>query len=224
MGGGKGYGKQKSKGKGKGHTGCFTCGGEHLARDCPKGGGKGQERNGPYQQKTCYTCGKPGHIAAQCYKGGGKGDGWKGDSKGAGKGEGWKGDKGYGGYWKGGGYRGKGLHYCDEWGKEEEQGKGGDELWNLMYSNEEEETKGEEWQTKEKGGKANLKKKVPVGFIMTNQFEVLASDVEKSAERNQRCLSSGTESSSWRGLSLGCRPGLNEKSLQPPRKRMQRNL
>mmetsp|Transcript_49961 Transcript_49961/g.125882 ORF Transcript_49961/g.125882 Transcript_49961/m.125882 type:complete len:134 (+) Transcript_49961:96-497(+) len=32
-GGGKGFGGGKSKG-------CFNCGGDHLARDCPEGGGK----------------------------------------------------------------------------------------------------------------------------------------------------------------------------------------
>eukprot|EP00933_Yihiella_yeosuensis_P054286 TRINITY_DN5268_c0_g1_i9.p1 TRINITY_DN5268_c0_g1~~TRINITY_DN5268_c0_g1_i9.p1 ORF type:complete len:394 (+),score=101.19 TRINITY_DN5268_c0_g1_i9:120-1301(+) len=35
------------KGKGKGSKGCFNCGGDHLARDCPEGGkGKGNDRMG----------------------------------------------------------------------------------------------------------------------------------------------------------------------------------
>ena len=46
----------KSGGKGKG---CFNCGGNHFARECPKGNGKGKG-------VVCYTCGGQGHRAAQC--------------------------------------------------------------------------------------------------------------------------------------------------------------
>ena len=70
-GGGKGWsdkGKGKGvysevgvKGGGKG-KGCFNCGGNHFARECPKGGGKGGKGKGV----TCYTCGGQGHRAAQC--------------------------------------------------------------------------------------------------------------------------------------------------------------
>ena len=40
-------GKGKAKGKGKGPKGgCFTCGGDHYASDCPRGGGGGGKNKG----------------------------------------------------------------------------------------------------------------------------------------------------------------------------------
>ena len=35
-----------------------------------KKGGKGQEKGGKGESRTCWTCGKAGHIAAWCTKGG----------------------------------------------------------------------------------------------------------------------------------------------------------
>ena len=49
------------KGGGKG-KGCFNCGGNHFARECPKGAGKGAKGKGV----TCFNCGGRGHRAAQC--------------------------------------------------------------------------------------------------------------------------------------------------------------
>jgi hypothetical protein len=58
----KGKGKNTSfKGSGKG-KGCFTCGGDHFARDCARGGGRG--KGGP-----CYSCGGYGQRAFQCPQG-----------------------------------------------------------------------------------------------------------------------------------------------------------
>ena len=37
-----------------------------------KKGGKGQEKGGKGETRTCWTCGKTGHIAAWCRKGGNK--------------------------------------------------------------------------------------------------------------------------------------------------------
>ena len=70
---GKGQGGAKGgTGKGKGAApaptrkgggkakGCFNCGGNHFARECPKGNSKGAKG------VTCFTCGGRGHRAAQC--------------------------------------------------------------------------------------------------------------------------------------------------------------
>ena len=70
----KGKGKDQGKGKGKGVSyefggkggakgkGCFNCGGNHFARECPKGVGKGGKGKGV----TCFNCGGRGHRVAQC--------------------------------------------------------------------------------------------------------------------------------------------------------------
>eukprot|EP00428_Durinskia_dybowskii_P024995 CAMPEP_0170248610 /NCGR_PEP_ID=MMETSP0116_2-20130129/24100_1 /TAXON_ID=400756 /ORGANISM="Durinskia baltica, Strain CSIRO CS-38" /LENGTH=44 /DNA_ID= /DNA_START= /DNA_END= /DNA_ORIENTATION= len=39
--------------------GCFNCGGDHLARECPEGGGKSGGKGGG---KGCFNCGGP-HLA-----------------------------------------------------------------------------------------------------------------------------------------------------------------
>jgi hypothetical protein len=94
------------KGKGGGaSSGCFTCGGAHYARECPK-----TERKDNMQ---CWVCFGYGHMGKDCYKNkdkGGKGKGGK--EKGKGKG-GKKGDKGKG---KGKNKKGKGFSSLeDEW-------------------------------------------------------------------------------------------------------------
>eukprot|EP00444_Apocalathium_aciculiferum_P028590 CAMPEP_0183441998 /NCGR_PEP_ID=MMETSP0370-20130417/86638_1 /TAXON_ID=268820 /ORGANISM="Peridinium aciculiferum, Strain PAER-2" /LENGTH=53 /DNA_ID=CAMNT_0025631427 /DNA_START=65 /DNA_END=222 /DNA_ORIENTATION=- len=49
---------------------CFTCGGDHYARDCPEGGGgKGKRAGGKYGGKGggkgCFNCGGD-HLARDC--------------------------------------------------------------------------------------------------------------------------------------------------------------
>ena len=43
-----------------------------MAKRKWKKGGKGQEKGGKGETRTCWTCGKTGHIAAGCREGNGK--------------------------------------------------------------------------------------------------------------------------------------------------------
>ena len=47
---------------------CWTCGGNHFSRECPKGDGGGVKGGGKNSGKAmkCYKCGGFGHRAAQC--------------------------------------------------------------------------------------------------------------------------------------------------------------
>ena len=90
-------GVQKGKGKGPMFGSCWTCGGNHFSRECPKGGGKGQKGFGKGEEKgkgkgkssgpmfgSCWTCGGA-HFSRDCPKGDGGGGGAKGSGKGKGK-------------------------------------------------------------------------------------------------------------------------------------------
>mmetsp|Transcript_83017 Transcript_83017/g.185330 ORF Transcript_83017/g.185330 Transcript_83017/m.185330 type:complete len:121 (-) Transcript_83017:92-454(-) len=77
--------KEAKGGKGKGkNVSCFNCGGPHFARDCPEGGGKSK---GKGKSISCFNCGGD-HFARDCPNGnsGGKGKGKGGKAGGGGGG------------------------------------------------------------------------------------------------------------------------------------------
>mmetsp|Transcript_104695 Transcript_104695/g.291473 ORF Transcript_104695/g.291473 Transcript_104695/m.291473 type:complete len:92 (+) Transcript_104695:136-411(+) len=59
--------------------GCFNCGGDHLARECPEGGGYGKKggKGKGGGSKGCFNCGGD-HLARECPDGPRKGGGKKG--------------------------------------------------------------------------------------------------------------------------------------------------
>ena len=88
-------GVQKGKGKGPAFGTCWTCGGSHFARSCPKGNSKGPKGFGKGEEKgkgkgkptgpmygSCWTCGG-NHFSRECPKG--DGGGVKGGGKNSGK-------------------------------------------------------------------------------------------------------------------------------------------
>ena len=98
-------GAQKGKGKGPLYGSCWTCGGAHFSRDCPKGGGKGPKGSGKGSGKgdavgkgkgkgklpapmygSCWTCGGT-HFSRDCPNGDAGGAGGKGGGKSKGKGK-----------------------------------------------------------------------------------------------------------------------------------------
>ena len=89
-------GAQKGKGKGPSFGSCWTCGGNHYARECPTNGGKGQKGKGKGDEKgkgkgkstgpmfgSCWTCGG-NHFSRDCPRNTAGGDA-KGGGKGLGK-------------------------------------------------------------------------------------------------------------------------------------------
>ena len=94
-------GAAKGKGKGPMYGSCWTCGGNHYSRDCPRGKGKGPGKGESEKGKgkgrasapmfgSCWTCGGA-HFSRDCPKGsassvGGKSSGGKGSGKSKGKG------------------------------------------------------------------------------------------------------------------------------------------
>ena len=69
---------ETQKGKGKG---CYTCGGNHLARNCDAGWDNGKGKGPTHFDGHCYKCGRYGHDGANCRTSKGKGKG-KGNEKG----------------------------------------------------------------------------------------------------------------------------------------------
>ena len=63
---------EAAKGKGKG---CYTCGGNHLARNCDADWSSGKGKGPAYIEGNFYKCGKYGHEGANCRASKGKGKG-----------------------------------------------------------------------------------------------------------------------------------------------------
>ena len=71
----KGTGKGKwgfGKGQGWNEKGSKGGGKNSWQKNSGRKGGKGQEKGGKGEARTCWTCGKMGHIAAECKKGNNK--------------------------------------------------------------------------------------------------------------------------------------------------------